>query len=182
MALSNPRRRLFDAVAILILFAAYYATGRLGLWLDAVSGFASLVWAPTGISLVALLIFGYRLWPGIALGAFLVNTTVGAPFAVACGISVGNTLEAVLGVYLVRRVAHFERLDRLRDVAALVLAALVSTLVSATIGMACLWAGGLVASSAVRTTWTAWWIGDALGDLLVAPLLLTIVRRSYSRS
>jgi signal transduction histidine kinase len=168
---------VFDAGAILVLFAAYYATGRLGLWLDAESGFASLVWAPSGISLVALLIFGYRLWPGIALGAFLVNTTVGAPFAVACEISVGNTLEAVLGVYLLRRVARFERLERLRDVAALTfLAALVSTLVSATIGVASLWAGGLLAATA-RATWIAWWIGDALGDLLVAPLLLTIIRR-----
>ena len=67
------------------LVAVYFITARLGLLMDAVSGFATTVWPPTGISLVALSVFGYRLWPGIALGAFLVNVSAGAPLLTACG-------------------------------------------------------------------------------------------------
>src|SRR3989442_6754612 len=78
------------------LVAVYFITARLGLLMDAVSGFATTVWPPTGISLVALSVFGYRLWPGIALGAFLVNVSAGAPLLTACGMATGNTLEAVL--------------------------------------------------------------------------------------
>ncbi|HXN41601.1 MAG TPA: MASE1 domain-containing protein, partial [Myxococcaceae bacterium] len=107
------------------MFAAYVVTARLGLLLDAVGGFATLVWPPSGIALAALLIGGYRLWPAIALGAVVVNAWVGAPLGVALGIAVGNTLEAYLGAYLLRRVAHFEiGLDRLRDAFALVLGAI----------------------------------------------------------
>ena len=76
-----------------ILFAIYFATAKLGLMIDAVGGFATLVWPPTGISLAALLLFGLRLWPGIALGAFLVNFLTGAPALTAGGMALGTTLE-----------------------------------------------------------------------------------------
>jgi integral membrane sensor domain MASE1 len=66
-------------VKITILFVTYFLTARVGLSLDAVSGFATLVWPPTGIALAALILYGYRLWPGIALAAFAVNVVVGAP-------------------------------------------------------------------------------------------------------
>lgn len=64
----DPLRYFFRLVG---LFAAYVVTARLGLMLDAVGGFATLVWPPSGIALAALLIGGYRLWPAIALGAFV---------------------------------------------------------------------------------------------------------------
>lgn len=81
-------------IALLTLAAVYLGTGRLGLSLGAVSGFATLVWLPSGLSVAALFLGGSRLWPAIALGAFLVNLLTGAPWPVAVGISIGNTLVA----------------------------------------------------------------------------------------
>jgi signal transduction histidine kinase/integral membrane sensor domain MASE1 len=160
------------------LLLAYVVSGTLGLRLDAVSGFAALVWPPTGIALAALLLFGIRLWPGIALGAFLVNTLAGAPLGAALGISVGNTLEAVIAVQLLRRIGFHPSLSRVRDVLGLVvLAAGVSTVVSATLGVFCLRLAGIVDSSSWFPAWKAWWLGDALGDLIVAPLLLVWTSR-----
>src|SRR6058998_3106592 len=131
-----------------VLFAIYSSTARLGLTLDAVSGFATAVWPPTGIALAALTLGGARLWPGIALGAFLVNVGAGAPVPVACGMAMGNTLEALVGSVLLVRVVGFRpALDRLRDVVGLVvLAAGLSTLVSATVGVTSGWLGGVIPS------------------------------------
>src|SRR5438270_906468 len=112
------------------------------------------------------------------MGAFLLNWTASVPVAGAAGIALGNTLEAVSAVWLLRRVADFRpSLDRFRDVVALVtLGALASTTVSATIGIASLWASGVVGRDALSHLWFVWWSGDALGDVLVAPLLLTWAR------
>ena len=147
---------------------------RLGLQLDPVGRFATFVWPPTGLSLAALLLFGRTLWPGIFLGAAVVNIWTGAPPLVAAGIALGNTLEAVLGEYALRHIPGFRlSLDRLVDALALVGVALASTLISATIGVSSLYAGGLIAGSHFGETWSAWWQGDVLGDLVVAPFLLT---------
>jgi PAS domain S-box-containing protein len=138
-----------------------------------VSGVAAAVWPPTGIALAALVLYGYCLWPGIALAAFLVNLSVGVPVLVAAGMALGNTLEAVLGAMLLTRVVGFRpALDRLRDVLGLVvLAAGLSTLVSATIGVTSGWLGGVIPAATYGEAWRTWWLGDALGDLVVAPLL-----------
>jgi signal transduction histidine kinase len=157
------------AVAVVYVLAA-----RAGLTLDAVSGFASLVWAPTGIALAAVLLGGSRVWPGVFIGALIANVITGAPLLAAAGIAAGNTLEAVAGAYALRRVPGFQiRLDSLRDVFALiVLAALLSTMISATIGVTSLYFAGLTPQANVAETWRTWWIGDAIGALLVAPLIL----------
>jgi signal transduction histidine kinase len=162
-------------IRVAFLFAIYVSTAKFGLMLDAVSGFATLVWPPAGIALAALLLFGLRLWPGIALGAFLVNLLTGAPVLTAGGMAVGNTLEAMIGAYWLRRTPGFRHsLDRLRDVMGLIVfAAVLSTTVSATIGVSSLWLGGVVARATYAPTWLAWWLGDMLGDLVVASLLLT---------
>jgi len=157
------------AVAVVYVLAA-----RAGLTLDAVSGFASLVWAPSGIALAAVLLAGGRIWPGLFIGALVANAITGAPFLAASGIAAGNTLEAVVGAYALTRVPDFHvRLDSLRDVFALiVLSALLSTMISATIGVASLYFAGVTPQANVAATWRTWWIGDAIGALLVAPLIL----------
>jgi PAS domain S-box-containing protein len=156
-----------------LLFALYVGTAKLGLMLEPVSGVATPVWPPTGIALVALCLFGYQLWPGIAAAAFLVNLSLGAPPLAAAGMAAGNTLEAVLGAYLLQRVPGFRSsLDRVRDVLGLVvLAGLLSTLVSATIGVTSSWLGGVVSTAGYARTWWTWWVGDAIADLVLAPLL-----------
>lgn len=155
--------------------AAYVVTAQGGLSLGALGGVATAVWPPTGISLAALLLGGYRLWPGIAAGAVLANLLVGAPVPTALAIGSGNTLEALLGTFLLQRVAGVHKeLDCVRDVMGLVgLAALLSTLVGATIGTTSAWFGGLIHSAMYSEAWFTWWVGDAMGDLTVAPLMLT---------
>lgn len=168
-------------VRMAALFAAYFVTARVGLGLGAVSGFATIVWAPSGIALAVLLIWGYRYWPGITLAAFLVNLVTGAPLLVALGISIGNTLEPLMGVYLLNRFARIQKsLDRLWDVLSLVLlAAVVSTAVSATVGVTSLLAGDIITTSALGSTWLPWWSGDMLGILVATPLLLVWSERFH---
>ena len=167
-------RRAVYAAELLALTALYVAAARMGLAINAVAGFATLVWPPSGIALAALLLRGHRLWPGVLIGAFIANTLTGAPILVALGIATGNTLEAVLGAYALRRIPDFRAsLDRVVDALGLiVLAAGLSTVVSATIGIASLYLGGIVSPADLGRAWRAWWVGDVIGDLLVAPAIL----------
>jgi len=162
-----------------MLASTYVVTAKVGLLMDAVSGFATTVWPPTGISLAALYLIGFRLWPGVALGAFVVNVTAGAPPLTALGMAAGNTLEAILGAWLLRRYAGSRGLlDRISGVVAfVVLASGISTMVSATIGVASGWLGGVIAPTRAGEAWLTWWLGDALGSLVVAPLFLVWAER-----
>ena len=156
------------AVAVLYVVAA-----RLGLTIDAVGGFATVVWAPTGISLAAILLFGHRLWPGVFVGAVVANALTGAMIPTALGIGAGNTLEAVLGAWALRQFPMFRTsLDRLTSVLAFLVVAVAAPFVSSLIGVATLSANGIVTSATIGETWRAWWVGDFIGALLVAPLLL----------
>jgi PAS domain S-box-containing protein len=161
-------------VKVVLLAALYAVVARLGLQVGAVSGFATLVWPPTGIALAALLVIDRKLWPGVLLGAFAVNLWVGAAPLVASGIAIGNTVEAVAAAWAIGRVRGFRiSLERMRDAAALIgFGAVLSTAVSATVGVLSLYVGGVVAQGHVAETWRAWWLGDVIGDLVVAPLLL----------
>lgn len=168
-AIGRKRRLLLIAA----LLAVYYITARLGLKLSAVSGFATFVWPPTGISLAALFFFGFRLWPGVALGAFLVNGSLAAPMGVALGMAAGNTLEALTGAYLLRRLGFLPTLENLKSVLYLMLpVALGSTLISATLGTLSLFWAGMLPQSAFGATWLTWWLGDVMGNLIIAPFLL----------
>jgi signal transduction histidine kinase/ActR/RegA family two-component response regulator len=157
------------------LAAVYVGAAKLGLSLATTAEQVSAVWPPTGIALAAVLLFGYRAWPAIAIGAFVANVTTSESIATACGIAAGNTLEAILGAWLLQAVAGFDcSLARLKDVIALiVLAAGASTAICATIGVTSLCLGGAQPWSAFGSLWGIWWLGDAVGDLIVAPLLLT---------
>jgi len=168
------RSRLGYAVAIAALAIVYVVAARAGLMMDAVAGFATLVWPPSGLALAALLILGPRLWPGVFAGAFVANLLTGAPVVVALGIGLGNTLEAVLAVYALRQIPGFEvSLERVVDVVGLILlAAALCTMVSATIGVLSLHLGGIVSAAQLGETWRAWWLGDMIAVLLVAPVLL----------
>jgi len=171
--MTRNNKRLLFAFKFLGLFLLYFVTAKAGLKLNAVNGFATLVWPPSGIALAALLIFGYRFWPAIALGAFLVNFTSGASFLVAIGITIGNTLESLIGVYLLRQIGFHYSLEHLKDVLGLVgFGALLSTLISATVGVSSLFLSHTIPYESFFSTWSAWWIGDMLGILLVASFLL----------
>ena len=172
---SYPRKQEYFSyfVAILLLFAIYFGTARLGLSFGAVSRFATLVWFPSGIAIAALFLFGYRLWPGIFLGAFLANLVHGAPLFVAIGIGIGNTLEALVGTYLLKRNGFRSSLDRLQDILVLVLLTMpISAFISATLGVSSLLLGKVIVVSSYYPTWSAWWVGDMISILILTPFLL----------
>jgi integral membrane sensor domain MASE1 len=81
-------------VKILVLAALFHLAARVGLKMAYVQANTSPVWPPTGIGLAALLIFGYRLWPGISLGVLIGSLLTGAPFLLALGITIGNAGSA----------------------------------------------------------------------------------------
>jgi signal transduction histidine kinase len=157
----------------LAVAVAYLVAALLGLKLDAVSGFASLVWPASGIALAAILLAGNRVLLAIAAGAFTANLIAGAPILSSLGVAAGNTTAAFIGATILRRVPGFDTsLQRVRDVVALILVALGSTLVSATAGVGVLYISGIVETPEVRDAWRAWWVGDSIGDLVFAPLIL----------
>jgi integral membrane sensor domain MASE1 len=162
-------------VVALALALVYFGSAKLGLQLAFSNESVTAIWPPTGIALAVLVLWGRGLWPGVLLGAFLANVTTDVPVYTAAGIAVGNTLEAVVGAWLLERVGFRPTLLRLRDLFALVvLGAVISTAVSATIGLAALSVGDSLSESAL-TTWRLWWLGDMGGDLLVASAIFVLV-------
>jgi PAS domain S-box-containing protein len=163
-----------STAVIAILAAVYFVTGKLGLKLAVVHASATPVWLPTGISLAALLKLGYPVWPGLFLGAFLVNVTTAGTVATSAGIAMGNTLEGVVGAYLATRFANgLGAFDRTKDIFKFsLLAGLVSTAISPTFGLTSLCLAGHADWSQYSAIWLTWWLGDAAGALIVAPVLI----------
>src|SRR5919201_224766 len=161
------------------VFAAYFVAGRLGLAVPFTQTNVSPLWPPAGSALASVVLFGYSIWPAIAAGAFLVNFFSPIPHLTAVGIAIGNTSAALVGGYLLRRDRGFDpALMRLRGVMHFILlGAMASSIVSASNGVLVLrlarlhpWMGDLPA-------WLVWWLGDVLGVLIVAPLVLGMVTR-----
>lgn len=173
-----PRNKalLFPYLSKVFLLAlVYFIAGKLGLMLAFVHRSATPVWAPTGITLTAFLLLGYRYWPGILLGAFTVNLFTEGSWLTSLGIGIGNTLEGLAGAYLVNRFAMgrhaFNRAQTLFKF--VFLAGLVSTAISPTLGLSSLALGGFVKEGAhYLSIWLTWWLGDVGGNLILAPLLL----------
>ena len=166
--------RPVDLIIFAVIGSAYLGAAKLGLALSVAHGLITPVWAPTGIALASMILFGRRVWPAVLVAAFIANATSGASIPVALAISVGNTLEAVVGSALLVRARFRPALDRVRDVLALILlAAVVSTAVSATIGVTALWIADDLSGS-FGFSWFLWWSGDAMGNLLVAPFFLVL--------
>ncbi|MEV4559559.1 MASE1 domain-containing protein [Kitasatospora sp. NPDC049285] len=162
-------------LSILGVALVYWAGGKLGLLAQVVVGGVHVtpLWPPTGVAVAGLLVLGLRVWPGIALGALLVIAGFGSLTLASFGIAAGNTLAPVVAVLLLARVDFRVELDRLRDGVALVfLGALGSTLISATAACVVLLADGAMSGSQFWPAWSAWWTGDAMGVLVVTPLLL----------
>ena len=170
---SSLRTRL---VQVALVGAAYFALARFGLSFAFETTQVTAVWPPTGLALAALMLMGPRAALGIYAGAFAANLLAREPLGVAAGIALGNTATGLAGWWLMRKVCVADpSFGRIRDVLALTLAAVATPLASASGGVGCLVLGGQVPASAYESVWRVWWMGDALGILLVAPLLLTWV-------
>ena len=159
---------------MLLLAAVYVLAGKLGLRLAFENQSVSPVWPPTGLALTGLILFGWRCWPAVMAGAFLVNFLNPVSWVTSCGIAAGNTIEALAAWWLLQRMGFDTALERTRDVGGLLLAAAVlSTMLSATIGVTSLCLSGAALWSSFGGLWWQWWLGDAMGDLVILPAVLT---------
>ncbi len=158
-----------------LVLVAYFLAGRIGLAVPFTSGNVSPIWPPAGIALAATLLIGYRVWPAIAIGAFLVNFLSPVPHLASVGMALGNAGGPLVGAWLLRRLPGFDvSLARLRDAMVfVVLGALGGTAISATVGVSVLYFTRVDAWSSLGSAWVMWWLGDAMGVLIVAPLVLT---------
>jgi PAS domain S-box-containing protein len=158
----------------ILLTLAYFLAGKLGLALAVVNASVSPVWPPTGIALASFLLLGPRIWPAILAGAFLVNVTTTGSIATSVGIALGNAIEGRLGAELVRLFANGrDAFNRARDVVKFVLlGGLFSTTVSATIGVSSLTLAGAADWHDYPAIWFTWWLGDAVGALVVGPVIV----------
>jgi len=182
-------RARFWSVSLLrkisLLAIAYFATGWLGLLVAVPPGYATAVWPPSGIALAGLLLWGPRVWPGVLLGSFLINTWVSyaaaqthlgfMSLAVAASIAVGSTLQALLAAHLLRRWIGLGRIFS-SGPATLGFAAIVALCctVAATWGVTTLHLTGFVDYAGYFESWHTWWIGDVIGALIFTPLILNL--------
>jgi signal transduction histidine kinase len=172
---------LGTVLELALVALAYWLTARLSLQLALVHGQVTPIWPPTGIALVSMLVFGRRVWPAVFVAALAVNLPIGPSPVGAALIAAGNTLAPLAAALFLQRAGFRIGLDRLRDaVAIIVLGALVSMTISATIGSSVLVLSGSVPGSTFWSTWAVWWTGDAMGVLLVAPFLLALLSSTRS--
>src|SRR5207248_7219579 len=147
-------------IQITIVFLAYFIAGKLGQATTNIrSNNLGPVWPAYGVALAAVLLLGYRVWSGIAVGAFLVAFLSPAPHLAAVGQAAGATLAALSGTFLLRRIGKFDdSMSHLRDALALILfGALGSAMVSASIGVSVLYATHVDAYSGLGSAWLIYW-------------------------
>ena len=172
---AGPLRRLPYVAQVTLLTAVYFAAAKLALFFAISPGYATAVWPPSGIALAALLLLGNRVWPGVWLGATLVNFTIHNSPVAAFAIGTGNTLEGLAGALLVRHyiVGLSCRFERAPDVFKFVAVAALSSVLAATIAIASLVLEGSMSRPHVFQNWVTWWQGDVTGILIVTPLILS---------
>ncbi len=164
-------------LASLVVAVCYFAAGRLGLLGSLVveGAVVTPIWPPTGVAVAALLLLGARVWPGVALGSFLVIASITAPGPATLVTVASNTVAPLCSFLLLRRVGFRLDMARLRDGLWLVfLGGFAAMLISATAGVGLQVATDSLHTSEFWAVWLAWWVGDTMGVLLVAPLLLVL--------
>jgi PAS domain S-box-containing protein len=175
-------------ITIFLIAVVYLVSAKLGLLLAYSGTNASPIWAPTGIAISAVFIYRYNIWPGIALGAFAANfmvlTDLNLPLSTsiiaAMITAAGNTLEALAAIFFIRRFAKrddfFEQTTNI--IKFIILGALLSTAISATFGAftLSLFSAGWSKFSQI---WLTWWLGDAMGALLIVPLVMSYSKAAF---
>lgn len=131
------------------------------------------IWPPSGVGMAALILFGWELSPAIFLGAFLTTIARDVPIEALIGISIGNTLEALVGYAIFRRRRGQIQLQRLHDIVTIFTLAIYPPVIAATFGILSLIAVGLIPAEQSSVMWVLWIFGNALGILIITPLLLT---------
>src|SRR5688572_6412849 len=169
--LAPAARALLQVVGVAVI---YFAAAKVALLLAIPPGYATPVWPSAGIALAALMRGGPRLWPGVLVGAVAVNFTIQQSLVTALAIGAGNTLEALAGALVAQRLfgAGGVPFRRPAQVFQFFGIALACAMVAASIGVATLWLTGVLREGSGALNWVTWWLGDAAGILIIAPLML----------
>ena len=171
------------AFRVAVLFAAYYLSGRVGLAIPEFGEHITLIWPPAGFALAGLLRFGVGAWPGVWLGAFLVNLGTGVQPWLAAMIATGNTLGPFVGALVLRRDGFHVELDRRRDLWLFgAIGVGLSMALTASNGAFWLAASGRLSWGQVPQAWVTWWLGDAISALVVGIPMLTLSRASLRQA
>jgi PAS domain S-box-containing protein len=176
MANGMRNLKLTTFTRVVILIALYFVGGLVGKETSFLSGSVALVWPPAGIALAAILLFGYRFWPGVALGAILFSFMNGMPLGFfTLGTAIGNTMGAIVCAYLLERFIAFDNaMERTRDVTGYIgLACFLGTTVNAAFNVVSLAYSGAVAWDNFFSITLVWWVPNALAGLVVAPFIIT---------
>lgn len=177
------RKYLWYVIRVVVLALVYLAVAELSELTMVAGDQATLIWPGAGIAIMALYVYGYKLWPGITIGVLL-STAVDSQPLLSTGllVAVGATVGAITSVYLLKRVRFDREMTRIKDVTKfLVLAGLIAPTISATIGVYGLMVGGLISPDQYLYTWSTWWIGDALGIVAYGPFLLIWDKQSIKK-
>ncbi len=172
--------------AVLLVAFTYFVSAKLSLTLASINPSASPIWPPTGIALAAVLLGGLRMWPAILIGAFAANNTTAGTLETSAVIAAGNTLEAIVGGFLIGRWSGGA--NTFTTPAQVAKFALISvgpaTVISASIGVTVLCLAGLADWAKFSPIWITWWLGDAAGALVVTPAIVLWAqsqRKSFTR-
>ena len=166
-----------------LLLLAYYLSGRAGLTVSQFGTHVTLFWPAAGIALAGLLRFGLGAWPGVWLGSLAVTLSIGTPLWLAVMLSFGSTLGPLLGAWALQRDGLRVELDRRRDLWLFgSIGVGFAMAISASNGAFWLAAGGVIGWSEVPKAWLSWWLGDAMGAVVVGIPLLTLSRASWRRA
>ena len=177
----NFRRGISYAGGLVAIGVIYFALAKGGLALASIHPSATPIWPPTGVALAAVLLWGYRIWPAIFTAAVIVNATTAGSVATAIAIATGNSLEAVVGAYLINRWSSgCNTFSRPNSVAKFALICFViATPISASIGLTSLATAGYIERTNFANAWVTWWLGDVSGALVIAPVIVLWASSHY---
>jgi len=177
----NFRRGISYAGGLVAIGAIYFALAKAGLALASIHPSATPIWPPTGVALAAVLLWGYRAWPAIFTAAVIANATTAGSVATAIAIATGNSLEAVVGAYLINRWSSgcntFSTPNSVAKFA--VICFVIATPISASIGLTSLATAGYIERTNFANAWVTWWLGDVTGALVIAPVIVLWASSHY---
>ena len=177
----NFRRGISYAGGLVAIGVIYFALAKGGLALASIHPSATPIWPPTGVALAAVLVWGYRTWPAIFTAAVIANATTAGSVATAIAIATGNSLEAVVGAYLINRWSSgCNTFSTPNSVAKFALICFViATPISASIGLTSLATAGYIERTNFANAWVTWWLGDVTGALVIAPVIVLWASSHY---
>ena len=161
-------------VRVIILAAGYTLTGIVGLSLAIPPGYATAVWPPSGIALAGLMLWGPRVWPGIAIGSVLVNVAVafstadgefsGLSVVIALSIAVGSTVQMLVCAEAIQRWVGVSQIFEAGPATLLYTGiSFVACFIASTWGVATLSVAGVLQPDQFLNSWQTWWLGDLIG-------------------